>query len=32
MRVIQPLAILFSEYYFYLNAYIVEQDEKGKYV
>ncbi len=32
VRVIQPLAILFSEYYFYLNAYIVEQDEKGKYV
>lgn len=31
-RVIQPVAILFSEYYFYLNAYIVERDEHGKYV
>ena len=31
-RVIEPVAILFSEYYFYLNAYIVEKDEKGKYV
>ena len=31
-RVIEPLAILFSEYYFYLNAYIVEKDENGKYV
>lgn len=32
VRTIQPLALLFSEYYFYLNAYIVEQDEKGEYV
>lgn len=31
-RVIQPLAILFSEYYFYLNAYIVERNDKGVYV
>ena len=31
-RVIQPVAVLFSEYYFYLNAYIVEKDENGKYV
>lgn len=31
-RVIQPVALLFSEYYFYLNAYIVEKDEHGKYV
>ena len=31
-RVIEPVAILFSEYYFYLNAYIVEKDENGKYV
>ena len=31
-RVIQPVAVLFSEYYFYLNAYIVEKDEHGKYV
>lgn len=31
-RVIQPVAILFSEYYFYLNAYITEQNEQGEYV
>ena len=31
-RVVEPLSILFSEYYFYLNAYIVEKDESGKYV
>ena len=31
-RVVEPVAILFSEYYFYLNAYIVEKDETGKYV
>lgn len=31
-RVIQPVAILFSEYYFYLNAYITEQDGQGEYV
>lgn len=31
-RVIQPLAILFSEYYFYLIADIVELDEKDEYV
>lgn len=30
-RIIQPVALLFSEYYFYLNAYIVELDEKGVY-
>ena len=30
-RIIEPLAILFSEYYFYLNAYIVEKDASGKY-
>ncbi|WP_343083975.1 helix-turn-helix transcriptional regulator [Blautia producta] len=29
-RLVQPVAILFSEYYFYLNAYIVEKDEEGK--
>ena len=28
-RVIQPVAVLFSEYYFYLNAYIVERNERG---
>ena len=30
--VVEPMAILFSEYYFYLNAFIVEEDESGKYV
>ena len=29
-RTVEPVAILFSEYYFYLNAYIVEKDGKGK--
>lgn len=28
-RVVEPVSILFSEYYFYLNAYIVEPDERG---
>lgn len=28
----EPVAILFSEYYFYLNAFIVELDAFGKYV
>ena len=31
-RIIEPVAVLFSEYYFYLNAYIVEKDDKGNYV
>ena len=31
-RIVQPVALIFSEYYFYLNAYIVEKDEDGKYV
>ena len=31
-RVIEPVAILFSEYYFYLNAFIVEPDHKGEFV
>lgn len=31
-RVVDPVAILFSEYYFYLSAYIVEPDERGKCV
>ena len=26
------VSIMFSEYYFYLNAFIVEKDENGKYV
>ena len=30
-RVVEPIAILFSEYYFYLNAYIVESDALGLY-
>lgn len=32
MRIVEPVAILFSEYYFYLNAYIIRQNEHGKYV
>ena len=31
-RIIEPLAIIFSEYYFYLNAFIVEKNSDGKYV
>lgn len=31
-RIIEPVAILFSEYYFYLNAYIVEKNEQGRYI
>ena len=31
-RVIWPVAILFSEYYFYLNGYIVEKNQQGEYV
>lgn len=31
-RVVEPVAILFSEYYFYLNAYIVEKTAMGEYV
>lgn len=31
-RVIQPVGLIFSEYYFYLNAFIVEKDDTGKYV
>lgn len=30
-RVVQPLAIIFSEYYFYLNAFIVQKNEDGAY-
>ena len=30
-RVVQPVGIIFSEYYFYLNAFIVEKDETGVY-
>lgn len=28
-RIIQPVALMFSEYYFYLNAFIVEKNENG---
>lgn len=31
-RVIESVAILFSEYYFYLNAFIVEKEDSGKYI
>lgn len=31
-RVVEPAAILFSEYYFYLNAYIVEKNAAENYV
>lgn len=30
-RVVEPVSIIFSDYYFYLNAYIVEPDEAGRY-
>ena len=30
-RIVQPVAILFSEYYFYLIAYMTERDGDGKY-
>lgn len=30
-RVVEPVAIIFSEYYFYLNAYIVEKNEIDNY-
>jgi predicted DNA-binding transcriptional regulator YafY len=30
-RIVEPVSILFSEYYFYLNAYIVEPNESGAY-
>lgn len=30
-RVVEPVSILFSEYYFYLNAYIVIQQADSKY-
>lgn len=31
-RVVQPVSILFSEYYFYLIAYMTEQDADGNYI
>ena len=30
-RIVEPVSLLFSEYYFYLNAYIVEQNDAGGY-
>lgn len=30
-RIIEPISIIFSEYYFYLNAYIVEKDDADEY-
>lgn len=29
IRLLEPVAILFSEYYFYLNAFIVEREKNG---
>lgn len=31
-RVVEPVGIIFSEYYFYLNAYIDVKNEAGEYV
>ncbi len=31
-RIVEPVAILFSEYYFYLNAYIVVLQSDGRYI
>lgn len=31
-RLIEPVALLFSEYYFYLNAFILEEDGKGNHI
>ena len=31
-RIVQPVAVLFSDYYFYLNAFIIEKEENGKYI
>lgn len=31
-RIVEPISIMFSEYYFYLNAFIVEKDDLGRYV
>lgn len=31
-RIVEPVSILFSEYYFYLNAYIVVLQSDGRYV
>ena len=31
-RVVEPVGLIFSEYYFYLNAFIVEKNNTGAYV
>lgn len=31
-RVVEPVGLIFSEYYFYLNAFIVEKNDDGAYV
>lgn len=31
-RTIEPMSIMFSEYYFYLNAFIVEKNDDGRFV
>ena len=31
-RIVQPVAIILSEYYFYLNGYIVEKEKDGQYI
>jgi len=30
-RIVEPVAIMFSDFYFYLQAYIVEENEAGEY-
>lgn len=30
-RLVEPLAVIFSEYYFYLLTFTIKQDENGKY-
>ncbi len=31
-HIVEPVSILFSEYYFYLCAYIVKKDDSGRYI
>lgn len=31
-HLIEPVGIMFSEYYFYLNAFLVDRDQSGRYV
>lgn len=30
-RIVEPVSLMFSEYYFYLNAYIAEEKEQGRW-